>query len=89
MRVAKREELAVKAHRLALGKLAQDLERFVHPPPAGARIHPTDLKLMRVLAADANAESQPAGGKLSDAGELARHQYRMAQRKKVERHVTR
>ena len=87
--VADREELAVKADRLAVGKAAQDLQRFVHAASARPRVDATDFELVRILAADPHAEHEPARCEFGDAGKLARHEHRVAQRKQVKRDVAR
>ena len=82
-RVADREELAVKADRLAVGEPAQDLKGLVHSTPDRPRIHTADFELVPVLTADPHAKRQPARGQLGDAGKLPCYQHGVTQRKKV------
>ena len=58
-------------------------QALVHAPPAGRRINPAHLDLVAVLAADADAEHQPARGKALEIGQLPGHQGGMAQWQQV------
>src|SRR5262249_37064535 len=83
-RVIEREELALERDRGAVGEAAQDSKTFVHPASTRLGVHTADLDLVRVLAADSDAEREPAGCKLCDRRELPRDRDRMAQRQEVE-----
>ena len=74
---------------VAVGQAAQDLKAFVHPASARLRVDAADLDLVAVLAADPDAEREPAGRELRDRRELAGDRNRVAQRKQVEPDVHR
>ena len=57
--------------------------------PTRPRVDATDFELVRILAADPHAEHEPARCEFGDAGKLARHEHRVAQRKQVKRDVAR
>ena len=84
-----REELAVEGDRRAFAEAAQDLQAFVHPASTRLRVHAADLDLVGVLAADPDAQREPAGCELRERGELAGDRNRMTQRQQVERDVHR
>ncbi len=83
LRVLYVEELASMGHALTPQQRAQDRDRLVGPATAGARIYSTDRKLVPVLAADTDAENEPAGSKHLDVGKLAGDECRVAQGKQV------
>jgi hypothetical protein len=87
--VDQREELAVERDRRAAGQAPQDPEALVHPASARLRVDAADLDLVGVLAADPDAECQPAGRELGDRGELAGDRDRVAQREQVQPDVHR
>ena len=79
------EELAVVGDRCSGEQGPQDAQRFVHAAPPGAWVDTADLELVRVLAADSDAEGEPAGVPLRHGGELSGHQHGMAQRQQIHR----
>ena len=72
------EELAVVSDRCARQQRPKDAQGLVHAASAGTGIDAADLELVRVLAADADAEYEPAGVPLGHGRELTGHQHRMA-----------
>ena len=82
--VVEREELAVEGDRRAVGQASQDLKAFVHPASTRLRVDAADLDLVAVLAADPDAEREPAGRELRDRRELAGNGDRVAQWQQVQ-----
>jgi hypothetical protein len=65
------------------------VQAFVHPAATRLWVDATDLDLVAVLAADPDAEREPAGRELRDRGELPGDRNRVAQRQQIEPHVHR
>ena len=59
-------DLAAMVCLVAVAESAQDLQTLVHPASTRFRVHAADLDLVGVLAADPDAQCEPAGRELRD-----------------------
>ena len=81
------EVFAVEGHRLAGQERPEDGEGLVAAPAPGARVDTADLDLVAVLAADADAEDEPARRQLAEGRDGAGDRQRVTQRQQVDSDV--
>ena len=72
--------ITLDADRRSLGQATKDAKGRVHPASTCLRLDPADLQLVRILAADPDAEDESPRRSLGDRGELTGNRNRVTQR---------